>query len=355
MRTKKVFIITLVSIIAITTVFTILFFTSRKYNVTSLSPNQWALYNFGQEIQGQKGKKGVDINILKAWEITKGSPEVTIGILDSGIDIKNINISNNIFINPYEIENNIDDDNNGYIDDANGWNFYGDDKNVYDCYLHDYHGTFLSGIICASNKMNTIYGVAPNSKVLPLKFLSGSAGQTEDAEKAVEYAHSLGVKIINCSWDNFTYDEKFYEIIKKFNDILFICSAGKNGNDLEKIPVYPACYDLPNIISVAAIDNTGKIYNKSGYGKKAHVAAPGVDIYSIMPEGDFIYSSGTSAATAYVAGIAALIKSYKPNLSSIQIAEIIKKGVKPLKTLKYQTLSEGIIDAYKCLKISEKY
>jgi subtilisin family serine protease len=118
--------------------------------------------------------------------------------------------------------------------------------------------------------------------------------------------------------------------------------------------VYPACYDLPNVISVAAIDNQGRLYQFSGYGNKALVAAPGVSILSSMPEGDYTYSSGTSEATAFVSGIAALVKSYRPNFNSIQIADILKSGVKPIDLLKGKVKSGGIIDAYACLKNAEK-
>ena len=312
--------------------------------------NQWALCNHGQKIKDQDGLKGIDINIIKAWELTKGSPDVTVGILDSGIEIDNLNIKNNIYRNIKEKINENDDDQNGFIDDINGWNFYLNNNSVFDSYLHDYHGTYLSGIIAASHDTGKLYGIAPNVKIMPLKFLSGSQGQTEDAIKAIDYAHKMGVRIINCSWDNTTYNKELEEAMRTYKDILFICSTGKNSKDLNKVPVYPACYNLPNVVSVAAIDNRGELYRLSGFGQKAHVAAPGVNIYSCMPEGDYIYSSGTSPATAIVSGIAALIKSYQPTLTSVEIAEILKKSVTPIEGLEGKVASGGIIDAYKCLK-----
>lgn len=308
---------------------------------------QWGLSNKGQIINNVKGKNGVDINILKAWELTQGSPDVLVAVLDSGVDLTNGELKSSIFCNKNEIKDNIDNDNNGLIDDINGWNFYENNNIVFGDYLHDYHGTYISGIIAASND---IIGVAPKIKILPLKFLSGSRGQTKDAIKAIEYAHSLGVRIINCSWDSIDYDQQLKDTMEQYSDILFICSAGKNKSDLNTTPVYPACFDLPNIVSVAAIDNRGELYNLSGYGEKAHVAAPGVDIYSCMPDGDYTFSTGTSAATAFVTGIAGLIKSYNPELNSIEIANILKSSAKEIPQLKGKVQSGGIIDAYLCLK-----
>ncbi len=324
--------------------------------IESLCPSfslQWGLYNNGQIIQNKKGVRGIDINILKAWEITKGSPEVFVGVLDSGIDITNVELKHCIYKNEAEIFNNTDDDNNNYIDDVNGWNFYENNNIIYSSYLHDHHGTYISSIIAASHEAGEICGVAPNVQILPLKFIQSARGDMKDAVKAIEYAHNLGVRIINCSWDNTIYSEELQEIMRTYSDILFVCSAGKNKDDLSNTPVYPACFDLPNVISVAAIDNQGNLYEYSGYGKEADVAAPGVDIYAAMPEGDYTYSSGTSPATAFVTGIAALIKSYNAQLTSVEIADILKTGVREIPNLNGKVMSGGIVDAYLCLQNSE--
>lgn len=319
-----------------------------------IPPSLWGLQNKGQEINGKKGLQGIDINIIKAWEYTKGNADIIVGILDTGIQIDSVYLQDSIYINDNEIPNNgIDDDNNGYIDDINGWNFFNNNNMIYDSYLHDYHGTYISGII-SSSKTDALIGIAPNVKILPLKFISGSKGEIQDAIDAIAYAHKIGVRIINCSWDGIKYDENLKKVIEQYSDILFICSAGKYMDDLNNTPVYPACYELPNVISVAAVDNRGELYEFTGYGDKADVAAPGVDIYSIMPDGDFTYSSGTSPATAYVTGVAALILSYKPDINTISLANIIKKGKKSIKSLKNKVSSGGIIDAYECLKLVDR-
>lgn len=146
------------------------------------------------------------------------------------------------------------------------------------------------------------------------------------------------------------FDNELYSTIKKYSDILFICSGGKNGKDLKDYPVYPACYDLPNVICVAAVDNQGNLYRMSGYGDSVDLAAPGVNILSSMADGKYMYSDGTSVATAHVTGIAALVKSYSPELSAEEIANILRKSVTKTARLENKVATNGIIDATMCLK-----
>ena len=278
-----------------------------------------------------------------------------VGILDSGVEITNIEIGASVFVNEAESLNFIDDDNNGLIDDLSGWNFYTNNNEIYDNYLHDYHGAFVSSIICGSHEKGSVFGVAPNIKILPLKFMSGSKGSIEDAISAIDYAHDLGASIINCSWDTDKYSEELRVTMAKYGDILFVCTAGKSGNDLYDFPVYPCCYDLPNVIAVAAVDNRGELYSLSGYGLLADVAAPGVDIYGAMPEGDLIFMSGTSYAAAIVSGIAALVKSVDPTLDGTAIAGILRMSSRKIDTLSGKIESGGIIDAYLCLQNASEW
>lgn len=319
----------------------------KELNTELKFTNQWALMNRGQTIEGITGKEGFDINAIDAWNITKGNSEVIVGILDTGIDISNSNISKSIFINKNEVPNNgIDDDKNGLVDDVNGWDFYNNDKSVYDYYLSDYHGTFITSLITgAHNDINKVWGVAPNVKVLPLKFMSGSSGSIDDAIKAIDYAYSMGARIINCSWDNTNFDPDLYETMKKYKDVLFICSSGNSHNDLNKTPVYPCSFDLDNVICVVAVDSSGEMYRFSGYGLENAVAAPGKDILGMLPEGDYLYSDGTSFATAYVTGIAALVKSQYIDISSADLAKILRISKKSVEKELNNPSSNEIIDA----------
>ncbi|WP_165755673.1 S8 family serine peptidase, partial [Ruminiclostridium hungatei] len=292
---------------------------------------------------------GKNINIEKAWKLTKGSPEVTVGILDSGISISHKDLAGNIYVNKNEIPgNNIDDDNNGYIDDVNGWDFVNKDNIVEDGDI-GVHGTHIAGIIAALQNNGGICGLAPKVKILPLKFINDTYGYTSDAIEAIEYAKALGVKIINCSWGSEYYNPALKEAMKN-SEMLFICAAGNNNEDVLINPIYPACFDLPNVISVTAVDKNGNLAEFSNYGKEVELAAPGVDILSTLPSSDaYQRLSGTSMSAAYVSGLAALIKSYKPGVSVYDIADALSSNVKKDNRLKDKVASGGIVDAYQAL------
>lgn len=160
----------------------------------------WGLKNMGQTVNGRKGQAGIDINVEAAWEITKGKQDIIIGILDSGVDIS---VIQSLYINEQEIYNDgIDNDKNGYVDDKNGWDFYNGDGSVYDGYAADFHGTYIASLIgLAHDTQNNVWGVAPETTILPLKFMSGTNGDIKDVIQAVEYGCTNGVKVMNCSWN----------------------------------------------------------------------------------------------------------------------------------------------------------
>ena len=153
---------------------------------------QWNLLNDGQAICGQTGIEGVDINVLPAWDIAAGGETVVIGILDSGVDTEHLDLNGNIYVNENEVPGDmIDNDGNGYIDDVNGWNFYDNNANVFTGAEFDSHGTHVAGIVAAAANETGIRGVASNVKILPLKFINGNSGTTEDALNAIEYASGM--------------------------------------------------------------------------------------------------------------------------------------------------------------------
>lgn len=256
-----------------------------------LYKDEWALYNYGQSINGVIGVNGVDINIIKAWQLTKGSSDVIVGVVDTGIDTSLNIFSNALWYNDKEVlQNGIDDDSNGYIDDYYGWDFYSNDDSIYDDYLYDYHGTYLAGII---------HKITPEVKILSSKFLRGTEGDVVDSVSAIQYAIDNGAVIVNCSWCFESEQIELYELMKENQDILFVCAAGNSRLNLDENAVYPACYELDNVITVMAIDNTGNMYDISGYGMNVDVAAPGKDIYVCLPENENTFVSGTSASTAF--------------------------------------------------------
>jgi|GEM_PF-557318 len=319
---------------------------SAEAPADALFGQQWGLANTGQTVDYRTGTVGVDINALNAWEITQGASAVVVGVLDTGIDIGHSDLADNIYVNQGEVPGNgIDDDGNGYVDDCRGWDFANWDNSVYDGATADRHGTQVAGIIAAKADVAGIVGVAPNVKLLPLKFMSGSSGYTSDAIEAIEYARQMGVRLINCSFGGTEENPALYDAMAE-SGILFVCAAGNSGNDVATNPVYPACFDLPNIISVAAIDNTGALAGFSNYGAAVDVAAPGVSILSTAPGGGYETTSGTSAAAAYVTGIAALLKSDLPQFTAGEIAARVKANAETAPALAGKVNSGGWADAY---------
>ncbi|WP_165755805.1 S8 family serine peptidase [Ruminiclostridium hungatei] len=294
-----------------------------------LYARQWGMSNNGQLINGGYGTTGVDINIQKAWSMTKGNSEIIVGVLDSGIDINHPDIRNNIVA---------------------GWDFAHDDSSVYDKGDDESHGTNIAGIIAASINNNTgVSGVAPNVKIMPLKFMINRSGYTADAIEAINYAKARGVKIINCSFGGDRSDLALRDAMEA-SDILFVCAAGNNGRNLDMRPCYPACFGLSNQINVAAVDNDGNLCSFSNYGREIDVAAPGQDIFNILPENSYGYMSGTSMAAPFVTGVAALMKSLAPADNPDRIVEEIKAGCLKMNNLQSKVNTGGMVDSYKAVQ-----
>ena len=269
-----------------------------KYYASDInnSPNYyeqlWGLNNSGQSVKEINGLKDIDVDGPEGWnKFSSKLPEVVVGVIDTGVDIHHPDLEGKIWKNPNEIpNNNTDDDGNGYVDDVNGWDFYNDDNTVYDALEGDEHGTHVSGTIAAELEGATtddnkgVVGVAPNVKILPIKFLGPDGGTTSDAIEAITYAKKMGVKITNNSWGGEEYDPLLEEAIENCN-CLFVAAAGNDAMDNDLGGFYPASFENANILSVAAVDNKGKLAPFSNYGTNSvDVAAPGVDILSTVPK-----------------------------------------------------------------------
>ncbi len=248
---------------------------------------QWGLHNTGQTINTIAGIADIDIDAPEAWEYANNLDEVVVAVIDSGVDMNHPDLAGKIWTNPGEIpDDGIDNDGNGYIDDVHGWDFYHNDNTVFDGSFTDDHGTHVAGIIAASANHVGIRGVAPNVKIMPLKFLGQGGGSTLDAIEAIEYASMMGVKISNNSWGGpgDEYDTALNTAIEN-SGMLFIAAAGNNGNNIDETPSSPAVLPAGNILSIAAIDNNGQLSYFSNYGlTTVDMAAPGEDILSTYPE-----------------------------------------------------------------------
>lgn len=267
-----------------------------------------------------------------AWSLTQGAPDVVVAVIDTGIDYRHPDLAANIWINPSEIDaNGIDDDQNGYIDDRRGANVASQAANPGDPYDDNQHGTHVAGTIAAASNGLGVVGVAPNVTLLPIKFLNASgSGSISDAIRAIDYMVALksrGVNIVaaNNSWGGGGYSQALEDAIRRANDagIAFIVAAGNEGRDNDASPAYPASYELPNIISVAAIDSQQNLASFSNYGEESvDIAAPGVSILSTVPGGGTAVLSGTSMATPHVTGALALLYSLDP---TVAFSDLLKR------------------------------
>jgi subtilisin family serine protease len=311
----------------------------------------WGLKNTGQaDADGLLGISGSDINVLPLWkEGLVGSRDVTVAVIDTGVDWNHPDLVNNIYTNTKEIPgNNIDDDNNGFIDDVHGWNFAGKNSSSLDD--HD-HGTHCAGTIGAEgNNSLGVVGVNWKVSILPVKFLdAGGGGSLADAVDAINYARKMKVQVMSNSWGGGPFSQAMKDAIEETrkDGILFIAAAGNESTNNDSSPSYPASYDIGNVISVAATNNQDQIASFSNYGSKTvHVAAPGVKIYSTVRDGKYGAKSGTSMATPHVAGIVALMRSIYPQMDVSEIKSRLIKTSTPVQGLKKKVIARGRVNVF---------
>lgn len=334
----------------------ILLSTSTAYAATSpLSSN-----NKRYDLSGQDPLALTRIS--ESWSYYRSSREVIVAVIDTGVDIEHEDLKDHIWTNDKEISGNgIDDDGNGYIDDIHGWNFYNNspdlcsynEDGLADSKNNDNHGTHVAGIIgaVADNGVG-IAGVASNInvKILPLKVTGGEngTGKTSSLIKAIQYASDMGASICNISLNSSKYNEELYLTMLK-SPMLFVCSSGNNddgGVNIDKKPTYPASFSLPNLISVAAIDSDKQFASYSNYGKNSvEIAAPGTRIYSTLVGNSYGRFTGTSMATPFVSGVAAILNSISPNFYASELKNLIINSASPLDALSKKVSTGGILDA----------
>lgn len=292
------------------------------------------------------------INAPEAWDITTGSRDIIVAVSDTGVGLKHKEIKDNIWVNINEIpNNNIDDDNNGYVDDVNGWNWVRNNNNPMD---DQGHGSHVAGTIGAigNNKVG-IAGMNWKVSIMPLKFISKKGtGSTEGAIDSVLYATNNGAHIFNASWGSPSLKKIFRDAVKYAtdNNVLIVAAAGNAKRNLSKGSFYPAKYDFPGVIAVGAVNASGKvkeIYSNYGIGY-VDVAAQGTWILSLSQK-KYRYLTGTSMAAPFVAGLGALILSKYPNLKNYDLENAIINSVTKVKNLNRYFSSGGVINAHKAL------
>lgn len=289
-----------------------------------------------------------NIQSEKAWDTSIGSQSVVVAVIDTGISLNHPDLKNNVWINTKEIPgNNIDDDQNGYVDDVKGWDFANKDNNPEDGHSH---GSHCSGLVGAEgNNKAGVVGVNWKVKIMPLQFFKSNGSAVDaDGAKAIVYAADNGAKIISASWGA-EEPAKVLEdaiIYAGQKGVLFVAAAGNNKSNADRKRFYPSGYNLPNIISVGASTSGNGVAEFSNYGlHSVHVASPGLNIFSTSLKATYETMSGTSMATPIVAGVAALALSVQPDLSMKDLRNAVLNAVAPAKNWKSKAATGGIIQA----------
>ena len=309
---------------------------------------QWGLENRGQAVAGVAGTPGVDIRAPQAWAAadTRPGPATVVAITDTGVDVAHPDLADAVWRNPGETANGVDDDGNGLVDDVNGWNFVTNSPVVYDDVEQDEHGTHAAGTVGAvRDNARGVAGTTRRAQLMAVKFIGPTGGSTSNAIKAIDYASAQGAAVINASFGSPTRSQTLEQAIARSPAVL-VAAAGNEGANNDLAPQYPASFSLANVVSVAAVDNTGGLAPFSNRGRfSVDLGAPGVNIASTVPAGRYGYLSGTSMAAPHVSGVAALVRSLRPDLSPGQVVSLIEATVRPLPSLDSTTRTGGLLDA----------
>ncbi|MBH8554929.1 S8 family serine peptidase [Nostocaceae cyanobacterium CENA357] len=276
--------------------------------------NQSSYYDWGLDA----------ISAPEVWTQGYTGNNIVVAVVDTGVDYTHTDLNNNIWLNSDEIfGNGIDDDGNGYADDVVGWNFVDNNYNPMD---YQGHGTHVAGIIAAENDGYGTIGVAPNAKIMPIQVLDANGiGSSDNVSSGIIYAANNGANVINVSLGG-SYSPSIEQAIQYATQrgAVVVMAA---GNEAASQPTYPAALATNWGIAVGAIDYNGYMGNFSNLAGNnsnlSYVVAPGVDIYSTVPGNNYEFKNGTSMATPYVSGVAALMLSANPYLTPDQVRQII--------------------------------
>lgn len=315
----------------------------------------WGLRNTGaNEPNGRAaGVEGADINALLAWDITKGSRQVRIAVIDTGIDYTHPDLVRNMWVNSAEQggKKGVDDDGNGYVDDVYGYDFANNDSDPMD---GNGHGTHCAGTIGAVHNDGVgVAGVMDQVTLVPIKFLDDSgSGSLDAAIQSIDYATKMNVDLMSNSWGGGGRSEALNEAIKNAADkgIIFTAAAGNSSSNNDASESYPANYDQPNVISVAALTAQNGLASFSSYGRnKVHIAAPGHNVLSTVPGNKYDIFSGTSMATPHVSGVIGLLLAKEGRMDLELLRERVAMTGVPVAGLRGKTLTSSRIDAYNLL------
>ncbi len=315
----------------------------------------------GPEIAGGAGAPGFPIpstarlswgleriRAPEAWRITMGSPEIIVAVIDSGIDRTIPELAAVLWTNPREIPGNgMDDDGNGYADDAYGWDFRDNvPAHIRRTQLH-WHGTFVAGIIAGRLNEGKVAGVAPNVRIMDVRFLdSRGLFTTKDWDRlaaAIRYAVDNGARIINLSLYARGTPPAVVEQALAYAAAKDVIVVGIAGNQAKPEVLYPGKYTT--VLAVSATDSSDGLAPFSSWGPEVALAAPGHEVASLLPGGTIARHSGTSFAAAHVSGTLALILSADPTLSASAAIEVLLTSSTPLAQGPDPRFGAGLVDA----------
>ena len=290
------------------------------------------------------------ISAFLAWDVTTGTDDVVVGVVDSGVDYTHLDLATNIWSNPGVI--------NGCPQGTHGFNAI---TKTCDPMDDNDHGTHVSGTIGAVGNNGTgVAGVNWTTKIMGLKFMnSGGSGSYADAIAAIDWAvtakqSGVNVRVLNNSWSGPSFSQALLDAINKAADwdILFVAAAGNDSSNNDVTPHYPASYATSNGISVAATTNTDDLASFSNYGATSvHLGAPGESILSTTPNNTYSSFSGTSMATPHVSGAAALILSACNQATVNELTSLILSSVDPLTSLSGNVITGGRLNVNKAIQI----
>lgn len=307
----------------------------------SLAPDSW-----GQDM--------VEAEAL--WNQGFYGQNVLIGVIDSFVDVNNAQLASRIQVNENEIPNNgLDDDGNNYVDDYLGHSFI---SNPSQSNTVSDHGSHVTGIIAADHDAGPIKGIAPKAKIIPAPFIDGkNGGSIGDAILAMQYASTRGARIINASWGGAPCMTSLRNAFVELNNrgVLVVVAAGNEGIDLDYSPDFPAAFNLPNQITVAAANVKDYMPSWSNRGfSLVHLAAPGVEILSTLTNNRVGHMDGTSMAAPFVSGAAALLWSAQPTASLAEIKNALLRSVDVTRYHEYKVQTLGRLNISKALQELQK-
>lgn len=357
----------------------------------------WGLNNTGQRHltarrgRRSRGKSDADIDVPRAWNVEEGDPSAVIAVVDTGVDIQHPELRDAIWTNPGEIpHDDIDNDANGFVDDVHGWDVAENDNTLVERNERVFaysHGTHIAGTIGAEkDNERGIAGICPDCKIMVVKIAKPKGkgrGQSMSLTLADElqgfaYAHEMGADIVNASFGRPFWLSSERRALSKLgrSGALTVAASGNSLTNLDilsarvlsgetirggKKPAYPAAYDLPSIISVAASNDRDGLAFFTNYGADSvDVAAPGVDVLSTVPNRRYGIFVGTSMSAPHVAGVAGLVKSRFPSRSPEQLRANIMRSVDEPRRMRFTsrhnpnlaTVTQGRVNAASALKAS---